>query len=81
MLKNIKFSDTDKTMGIITLHLFCIKMFLEAIPTSLKKFHRRKLEKSRGKRRKILALYFELVVAMTTIFRKQITQMWLRECH
>ena len=72
MLKNIKFSDTDKTMGI-TLHLFCIKMFLEAIPTSLqslKKFHRRKLEKSRGKRRKILALYFELVVAMTTIFRK-----------
>ena len=31
MLKNIKFSDTDKTIGTI-LHLFWIKMFLEAIP-------------------------------------------------
>ena len=39
----------------ITLHLFCIKMFLEAISTrrrSLKKFHRMKLEKLFGKKEK-----------------------------
>ena len=54
MLKNIKFSDNDKTIRT-TLHLFCIKMFLEEIPTSLqslKKNHQRKLEKLQGKEEK-----------------------------
>ena len=50
MLTNVKYSDTDKSIGPI-LHLFCIKMFLEAIPTrvqSLKKFHPSKLWKLQG---------------------------------
>ena len=46
-VKNIKFGDTNKTIGT-TLLLFRLKMFLEAIPTRLqswKKLCRRKLEK------------------------------------
>ena len=42
------------------IHLFCIKMFLEAIPTrlqSLKKFHEKKLEIARRKKRKIQKKY------------------------
>ena len=45
MLKNIKSSDTDKTIST-TLRLFCIKMFLEAMSArlrNLKNLHRRNL--------------------------------------
>ena len=49
MSKNIKFSDTDKTIPT-TVHLFCIKIFLKAIPTRLQslKFQEKK-EKSKKK--------------------------------
>ena len=55
MLKNIRFSDTDKTIGT-TIFLFCIKMFLEVMSTrlrSLKKFRRRKLKKLQKKKENI----------------------------
>ena len=62
MLTNVKYSDTDKSIGPI-LNLFCIKMFLEAIPTrvqSLKKFH--PSTNSENCREAL-----ELVVAMETV--------------
>ena len=52
MFKNIKFSDTDNTIGITQHFVFCIKLFLEAIPQrlqSLKTIHRRKVEKLQKK--------------------------------
>ena len=74
ILKDIKFSDTDKINGT-TLHSgFCIKMFLEAIPTRLQSFFQRKEKREiAGTRRKIKKkspIYFELVATMATIFRR-----------
>ena len=59
-----------------TLLLFCIKMFLEAMPATrlvrrLEKFHRRKLEKLQEKEKYMKkAVSVELVVTTVTIFRR-----------
>ena len=63
MLKNIKSSDADKTYIY-----FALKSFSKTV--KFEKTSQKKTLEIAERRRKISKLYFELILAMVTIFRR-----------